>query len=466
MKKMLFIWCLFFSYRAMAQETKVTDHYTISGGLLGAVNFSKFRNSGEYVSNIFSKSNAGWSGGAWFNFPLDNNISFEPQLLYSSYGYKSYTSTTNYFKGTGSYFSVPLLFKLRVGPVFAFTAGPQFDFLTYIKDDKSRLHKNDFKKTSIALTAGGEVFPVGTLSIFARYIHGVSNMGIEGNANTSSKFYNQAIQLGVKVKLFGKHIVPPPDTDGDGIADPADKCPTQAGLARYQGCPIPDSDADGINDENDKCPNQAGVAQYDGCPVPDSDGDGINDENDKCPAKPGTARYNGCPVPDTDTDGINDEEDKCPTQAGLARYQGCPIPDTDGDGINDEEDRCPTVAGVAANKGCPAIENFQASEVTFGKGKAVLTASGKRELDLAVAYMTKYPDVKIRLDGYTDNSGSDKTNQPLSVKRAEAAMQYIVSRGIDDSRISAEGHGAANPIADNKQAEGRAQNRRVEITVL
>jgi outer membrane protein OmpA-like peptidoglycan-associated protein len=80
--------------------------------------------------------------------------------------------------------------------------------------------------------------------------------------------------------------------------------------------------------------------------------------------------------------------------------------------------------------------------------------------------MTKYPDVKIRLDGYTDNSGTDKVNEALSVKRAEAAMQYMVSKGIDAGRISAEGHGAANPVAENKQAAGRAQNRRVEITIL
>jgi hypothetical protein len=103
------------------------------------------------------------------------------------------------------------------------------------------------------------------------------------------EFKNSNIQVGMKVKLFGKKIEA--DSDGDGISDPNDKCPTVVGVSRYDGCPIPDSDNDGINDELDKCPNQAGTAKYDGCPVPDTDNDGINDENDKCPTVAGTAKY-------------------------------------------------------------------------------------------------------------------------------------------------------------------------------
>ncbi|MBS1656000.1 MAG: thrombospondin type 3 repeat-containing protein, partial [Bacteroidetes bacterium] len=87
-----------------------------------------------------------------------------------------------------------------------------------------------------------------------------------------------------------------------------------------------DTDGDGITDDKDKCPTVPGVAKYDGCPVPDTDKDGIKDDEDKCPTVPGVARYQGCPVPDTDKDGINDEEDKCPTVPGVARYQGCPVP--------------------------------------------------------------------------------------------------------------------------------------------
>lgn len=115
------------------------------------------------------------------------------------------------------------------------------------------------------------------------------------------------------------------DTDGDGIVDSLDKCPTIAGLAKYNGCPIPDSDSDGVNDEVDKCPTIPGLAKYNGCPIPDSDSDGVNDEVDKCPTVKGFARYNGCPIPDSDSDGVNDEMDKCPTLAGPASNGGCPV---------------------------------------------------------------------------------------------------------------------------------------------
>jgi outer membrane protein OmpA-like peptidoglycan-associated protein len=64
---------------------------------------------------------------------------------------------------------------------------------------------------------------------------------------------------------------------------------------KYNGCPTPDTDGDGINDDDDKCPTQRGTAAYMGCPVPDSDGDGINDDKDKCPHYPGDAANGGCP---------------------------------------------------------------------------------------------------------------------------------------------------------------------------
>jgi outer membrane protein OmpA-like peptidoglycan-associated protein len=246
------------------------------------------------------------------------------------------------------------------------------------------------------------------------------------------------------------------------VPDKDDQCPQQPGFARYKGCPIPDTDKDGIHDEADKCPNEAGLAKYNGCPIPDTDKDGVNDEQDKCPTVAGLAKYNGCPIPDTDGDGINDEQDKCPAVAGLAKYNGCPIPDTDGDGINDEEDRCPDIAGVAEMKGCPAID-YQAHEVTFATGKSVLTTAGKKELDLLANFMNNNPNV--RLEGYTDNTGTDKVNIPLSEKRAESAKAYLVGKGIAESRIGRAGHGSSNPVADNKTAAGRAKNRRIEVTV-
>ncbi len=207
-------------------------------------------------------------------------------------------------------------------------------------------------------------------------------------------------------------------------------------------------------------------------PPKDTDGDGIIDDEDKCPTVPGLAKYQGCPIPDTDKDGINDEEDKCPTVAGVARYQGCPIPDTDKDGINDEEDKCPNLAGVRENQGCPAITeevkkrvDLAARNILFVTGSAKLQSKSYKGLNDVVAIMQENPEMKLAIDGHTDNVGSDALNQKLSDNRAAAVRTYIISKGISESRIVSAGHGETMPIADNKTATGRQQNRRVEMTL-
>jgi len=228
---------------------------------------------------------------------------------------------------------------------------------------------------------------------------------------------------------------------------------------------VADRDGDGIPDGEDVCPDVAGLAKYKGCPIPDSDRDGINDELDKCPTVPGTAKYNGCPVPDSDGDGINDEEDKCPTVAGLARYNGCLIPDTDGDGINDEEDRCKTIPGVRENGGCPKID-FKAENIQFATGTANLTPVAKTELNKLVTILGRdYPNVRVGIEGHTDNTGKAEANQVLSDKRAAAVKAYLVGKGIAATRLDAAGFGQTQPIADNATPEGRARNRRVAFKV-
>jgi outer membrane protein OmpA-like peptidoglycan-associated protein len=296
------------------------------------------------------------------------------------------------------------------------------------------------------------------------------------------------------VKLFGKHI--DADSDGDGISDPTDACPTVFGLANYGGCPIPDTDGDGFNDEVDKCVTVPGLERYAGCPIPDTDKDGVNDEVDKCPAVAGLAKYAGCPIPDTDKDGINDEVDKCPAVAGITKYGGCPIPDTDGDGLNDEidkcpsqagptalggcpdrdgdgimdgEDRCPDVKGPADNFGCPKIENakFNTQRIQFVTGSATLTAASKTMIKEGAKLLNSddFKSLKVEVRGHTDDVGKDASNMVLSQNRANAVMAELVKNGVASGRITAVGFGETMPIADNKTAEGRAQNRRVAFDV-
>jgi outer membrane protein OmpA-like peptidoglycan-associated protein len=258
---------------------------------------------------------------------------------------------------------------------------------------------------------------------------------------------------------------------GFGIAEVLGKKKQKEVIPPPPPPPAPvDTDKDGITDDKDKCPTVPGVAKYDGCPIPDTDKDGINDEEDKCPTVAGLAKYNGCPIPDTDKDGINDEEDKCPTVPGLARYQGCPIPDTDGDGVNDEEDKCPNLAGVKENQGCPLIKeevkkkvDYAAQNILFVTGSYKLSSKSYKGLDEVVKIMNENPDIKLAIDGHTDNVGKDDFNQTLSENRANAVKEYFVSKGIDESRITSAGHGETMPIADNNTAAGRQKNRRVEL---
>lgn len=476
MRRLLPLLALIVCTRSLAQDTTqpqpikiVKEHYTVSGGLLGAANFSKFGISGTGQGNLKYMWKPGWSAGVWLSFPLGNAVSFEPQGMISQYHYSPNVNNGSQFQGDIRYFSVPVLFKFHVAPAFALILGPQFDFLNSTKDTYGNKFSKDFKSNSISGTAGFELMPRAPITIFARYIYGFSNMNASTTVNTAIKYRNDDIQAGLKIKLFGHHVNA--DSDGDGFDDKTDKCPTVAGLQRYQGCPIPDTDNDGINDEMDKCPGQAGTAKYNGCPIPDTDKDGINDEQDKCPTEAGTVKYNGCPIPDTDKDGINDEQDKCPNQPGTAKYQGCPIPDKDGDGINDEEDLCPDKAGPASSKGCPVEQvvvqiTADFKNILFDNNKATIRPESEPVLVHAAEVMnTQIPNSNLYIDGYTDNVGNAAFNKRLSKARAQAVANALVKNGVDKSRVVARGFGKENPICDNKTAEGKQCNRRVEVII-
>ena len=468
MKKAIIIVLLSLFTTTIYSQNIVKEHYTVSGGLLGAINLTDLRVTENSPGGVDYETKTAWGGGGWLNFPVSKGFSIEPQFMYNVYTYKT-TSPVSLLINDGkvTYFSVPLLFKFHLGDKFALTTGPQMDFISSVEDERQIATEDDFNKSTFSVFGGLEAFPHGRVTVFGRFVYGISNLNGDDEA-TAIEYKNQNIQLGLKLKLFGKKV--PGDSDGDGVSDPKDKCPAEIGLARYDGCPIPDSDKDGINDEQDKCPNEPGTSKYEGCPIPDTDKDGVNDEEDKCPNQPGTAKYNGCPIPDTDNDGINDEEDKCPTQAGPASRQGCPVTDRDNDGINDEEDKCPDVAGTAANNGCPEIPadvtktlKMSAQNVSFASGSSKLLASSNASLDKVLTVMIENPTLKLSIEGHTDNSGDDARNMQLSEDRAAAVKSYLVNKGISEDRIKSEGFGETRPIADNKTSAGRTKNRRVEI---
>jgi outer membrane protein OmpA-like peptidoglycan-associated protein len=232
---------------------------------------------------------------------------------------------------------------------------------------------------------------------------------------------------------------------------------------------VADNDGDGVVGSEDDCPNASGLVKYHGCPVPDSDNDGINDENDKCPTAEGAIKYKGCPIPDTDKDGINDEADKCPTAKGLSSYEGCPIPDTDKDGVNDEQDKCPSTPGIMGNNGCADVQplvNEISSQLKFESGKVNLSKKGYQGLDSLVVLMQNNTNITLVITGHTDNTGTLKINEKLSLQRAMVVSNYLVKKGVDKNRMSQKGFADTKSIADNKTLKGRAQNRRVDIEVI
>ncbi|MBA3540407.1 MAG: OmpA family protein [Deltaproteobacteria bacterium] len=270
-----------------------------------------------------------------------------------------------------------------------------------------------------------------------------------------------------------EQVVTDNDPDRDGIIGDLDKCPTEPedkdSFEDENGCPDPDNDADGILDSNDKCPlepeDKDGFEDDNGCPDPDNDGDGILDGFDQCPLEPedkdGFEDENGCPDNDNDADGIPDGVDKCPmdpeTKNGFDDGDGCP------DTIPDK------------------VKKFSGSiqGINFKVNSADLLPASNKVLDQAVAVLVEFKDVKLEIQGHTDDQplkagpkAKFKDNTELSQARAESVRAYFVKKGIDASRLDAKGFGESAPLEPVSGLKGaklnaaRVKNRRVEFKLV
>jgi outer membrane protein OmpA-like peptidoglycan-associated protein len=105
------------------------------------------------------------------------------------------------------------------------------------------------------------------------------------------------------------------------------------------------------------------------------------------------------------------------------------------------------------------------NEFLFEVNSARLKPEHYSELDLLSAYLVLHPTLEVSISGHTDNTGSERHNVVLSTHRAEAVADYLVSKGVTDEKVIYEGFGSSQPIADNKTAQGRGKNRRVEILI-
>ncbi len=109
---------------------------------------------------------------------------------------------------------------------------------------------------------------------------------------------------------------------------------------------------------------------------------------------------------------------------------------------------------------------FRFNNLTFASGSANIDGTSGLEVDNMAAILNAYPEVKVKLEGFTDSQGDPTANQTLSQNRAEAVQARLIGLGISADRITTQGYGAANPVAGNDTAEGRAQNRRIEVVVV
>ncbi len=122
--------------------------------------------------------------------------------------------------------------------------------------------------------------------------------------------------------------------------------------------------------------------------------------------------------------------------------------------------------GVQVARDGNNIRLIMPNAITFNTNQAVIKTSANPVLDSVAKVAKEYNKTIIQVLGYTDSTGNDSINIPLSQKRAAAVVDYLRLRGISAGRISAAGMGAQNPIADNSTATGREQNRRVEIYLI
>ncbi len=282
--------------------------HTLSFGVLGAANLATFR----VVGTPTYEQRVGGAAGAWMNVPLGRFFSVEPQLQLSSVPSRQTSGLRNSaFLSDVSvrYISVPMLAKLHLKWI-ALSVGGQVDVPISVVDSPNVWTIDAVAPLSASAIGGLELFPRSRVSLYGRYMYGFTNVDGREVPDSANAFYNQGVQAGVRIRLFG------------GRRSAPRAVPAKAA----KGEPAPTAKPDSTVDE--------------------------------CLVRTGTDRPAQCPVLDTDGDGVLGNKDTCPKQAGIAKYNGCTPPDTDRDGLVDDEDRCPTVLGARETMGCPRITSF------------------------------------------------------------------------------------------------------------
>lgn len=178
--------------------------------------------------------------------------------------------------------------------------------------------------------------------------------------------------------------------------------------------------------------------------------------------------------PDRDGDGVPNAQDHCPDEPGPKENDGCPDIDTDGDGIPDRLDKCPDQPGPASTSGCPEKHAVQISSteikvesIYFQTNSDALQGRSHPVLKNLADILILHPEIQeLRVEGHTDNVGSDEDNMELSERRARAVVRFLIKSGVEAQRLTAKGYGESRPIADNDTEAGREKNRRVAFIIV
>ena len=364
------------------------------------------------------------------------------------------------------------LFDPRINALYHFTPDHRFDLFVgggvgfqNIKVNRSSvaessgaldmaLYDNPSKDFIANLGPGVTVQLIGPLHLRTD-LRWLGSFGGDSTEAKSDMFQNLEWTLGLDLRREADD-----DLDGDGYKNKDDGCPEEPedfdDFEDGDGCPDPDNDDDDVMDVDDDCPDDPedrdDWQDRDGCPDPDNDGDTILDVDDDCPNDP------------EDVDGYEDED-------------GCPDPDNDGDGVLDADDECDgeleTENNYQDGDGCPdeipqEVVNFTGviKGITFETDKDVIRKSSEKILLQALQVLEDFPDVRLEVQGHTDDQGEDEYNMDLSQRRTESVVRWFAEHGIDEGRFDPHGYGESKPIADNTTSSGRAQNRRVEFQLI
>jgi outer membrane protein OmpA-like peptidoglycan-associated protein len=270
---------------------------------------------------------------------------------------------------------------------------------------------------------------------------------------------------------------PPVDTDGDGLFDPQDACPTEPEDADsfddHDGCPDPDNDRDGILDLADDCVSDPedmdGWQDEEGCPDPNTllrvitkdaattrplDAARIAIQCGESVTRSGTAPYETELPPGS-----------CVVQASAVGYTAASMTVALVDGPPSE-----AVLTLEPKKEARVIvtrERIELREsIRFETGKATIRKESFGILDETVQILTDYPEiVRLRIEGHTDERGGEAFNLELSKKRAAAVLTYFTGKGIDPARLTSEGYGEVRPLDPAHNTAAWEKNRRTDFFV-